>query len=434
MAHAKLRVGVAGLGTVGRGVVKLFADPNGRLNDKLHLVAVSARDRGRERGVGVAGYRWFDDAVEMAASPDIDVFVELIGGAEGAALRAVETALSRGAHVVTANKALIATHGAALAQIAERTGAALLFEAAVGGGVPMVKALRESLSGCRASAVSGILNGTCNYILTEMEGAGRSFADVLAEAQRLGYAEADPTMDIGGFDAAHKLAILSAIAFGARPDLEHVRIEGVEKVSLTDIRMAGKLGYRIKLIAKGALTSAGVEMHVRPALLGFQHPLAGIGGSLNALVADAEPVGQLTFIGRGAGEGPTAASVASDLIDIGNARFGPAFGLPVSQLASAPRAAPGERGRFYMRLLVQDRSGVVAAVSQRLAAEEISIQSLLQMPLHDGPETPIVLATHACPRARVEAAALEIARLDVAASAPVIMPIEDIGLDLITAR
>jgi len=398
--HGKLRVGVAGLGTVGRGVVKLFADPNGRLNEHLHLTAVSARDRARDRGVGVAGYRWFDDAVELAGDPDVDVFVELIGGADGPAKHAVETALARGAHVVTANKALIAVHGAALAGIAERTGAALLFEAAVGGGVPMVKALRESLSGCRANALSGILNGTCNYILTEMESSGRAFADVLAEAQRLGYAEVDPAMDIGGFDAAHKLAILSAIAFGARPDLDHVRVEGIEKVSLTDIRMAGKLGYRVKLIAKGALTAAGVEMHVRPALLGFAHPLANISGSLNALVADAEPVGQLTFIGRGAGEGPTAASVASDLIDIAQGRIGPSFGRPLAQLASAPRAAPGERGRFYLRLLVQDRSGVVAAVSQRLAAEEISIQSLLQMPLHDGPETPIVLATHACPRAR----------------------------------
>ena len=422
---SRLRVGVAGLGTVGGGLLKLFADANARVNEKLTLVAVSARDRSRARGVDISAYRWFDDPVEMAAQPDIDVIVELIGGADGAARRTVETALARGAHVVTANKALVAVHGAALAEASEAGGGRLLFEAAVGGGVPMVKALKESLAGCRANAIAGILNGTCNYILTEMEASGRSFAEVLAEAQRLGYAEADPTMDVGGFDAAHKLAILSAIAFAARPDFEHVRIEGVERVSLTDIRLAGKLGYRIKLIAKGALTEGGVEMHVRPALLAFDHPLANIGGSLNALVADAEPAGRLTFIGRGAGEGPTAASVASDLIDLGEGRAGYAFGRPLAQLAAAPRASPAERGRYYLRLLVEDRPGVVAAVSDRLAHEEISIESFLQMPGHAGPTVPIVLTTQACARTAVEAAARAIEALDVTAEAPYLMPVEE---------
>ncbi len=421
---SKLRVGVAGLGTVGGGLLKLFADPHARVNEKLDIVAVSARDRSRGRGVDVSGYRWFDDPVELAAQPDIDVVVELIGGADGAARRTVETALNRGAHVVTANKALVAVHGSALAEMSEARGGRLLFEAAVGGGVPMVKALKESLAGCRASAVAGILNGTCNYILTEMEASGRSFAEVLAEAQRLGYAEADPTMDVGGFDAAHKLAILSAIAFASRPDFEHVRIEGIERVSLTDIRLAGKLGYRIKLIAKGALTESGVEMHVRPALLAFDHPLANIGGSLNALVADAEPAGRLTFIGRGAGEGPTAASVASDLIDLGEGRAGPAFGRPLAQLAAAPRASPAERGRYYVRMLVADRPGVVAAVSDRLAHEEISIESFLQMPGHAGPAVPIVLTTQVCARAAVETAAQAIEALDVTAEAPYVMPVE----------
>lgn len=424
---AKLRVGVAGLGTVGGGLLKLFADPTSRLNEKLALVAVSARERGRARGADIGGYRWFDDPADLAAQPDIDVVVELIGGAEGVARRTVEAALERGAHVVTANKALVAMRGAALAETAEASGAKLLFEAAVGGGVPMVKALKESLAGCRASAVAGILNGTCNYILTEMEASGRSFAEVLANAQRMGYAEADPTMDVGGFDAAHKLAILSAIAFGARPDFDHVRVEGIERVSLADIRLAGKLGYRIKLIAKGALTESGVEMHVRPALLAFDHPLANVGGSLNALVADAEPAGRLTFIGRGAGEGPTAASVASDLIDLAEGRAGHAFGRPLSQLAAAPRASPPERGRYYLRLLVADRPGVVAAISDRLAHEEISIESFLQMPGHEGPTVPIVLTTQACARADVETAAKAIAALDVAAEPPYVMPVEESG-------
>jgi homoserine dehydrogenase len=423
----KLRVGVAGLGTVGGGLLKLFADESGRLNEKLELVAVSARNRGRQRGVNIERYQWFDDPVELAANPDVDVLVELIGGSDGPAKRAVETALERGAHVVTANKALVAVHGTKLAEMSERTGGKLLFEAAVGGGVPMVKALKESLAGCRASAVAGILNGTCNYILTEMEQTGRSFEDVLADAQRLGYAEADPTTDVGGFDAAHKLTILSAIAFGSRPDYEHVRIEGIDRVSLTDIRLAGKLGYRIKLIAKGALEGGAVSMHVSRALLGFDHPLANVGGSLNALVADADPVGQLTFIGRGAGEGPTASSVASDLIDLAEGRGGHAFGRALAQLAAAPRAAPAEYGRFYMRLMVQDKPGVVAAVSDRLAHENISIESFLQMPGHEGPAVPIVLTTQSCARASLETAVAAIERLDVVAEPPYVMPIEESG-------
>jgi homoserine dehydrogenase len=422
---SRLRVGIAGLGTVGRGVAKLFADPRSRLNEKLELVAVSARDAGLERGVALSAYTWFDDPVALAG--DVDVFVELIGGADGVAKTAVETALARGAHVITANKALIAQHGAALAEAAEQTGAKLLFEAAVGGGVPMLKALKESVAGSRASSVSGILNGTCNYILTEMEASGRSFESVLSEAQKLGYAEADPTMDVGGFDAAHKLTILAAIAFGSRPDYDHVRIEGIERVSLIDIRLAGKLGYRIKLIAKGTLTEGAVEMHVRPALLALDHPLANVGGALNALVVDAEPSGQLTFIGRGAGEGPTAASVASDLIDLAEGRAGFAFGRPLARLAAAPRATPPERGRYYLRLRVADKPGVVAAISDRLAHEDISIESFLQMPAHDEPAVPIVLTTQTCARAKMEAAVAAIEALDVIAEPPFVMPVEHAG-------
>lgn len=421
---SKLRVGVAGLGTVGGGLLKLFADERSRLHEKMEVVAVSARDRGRSRVADVSAYRWFADPAEMAAQADIDVVVELIGGADGPAKAAVETALRRGAHVVTANKALVATHGVELAALAEASGAKLLFEAAVGGGVPMVKALKESVAGCRAGAVAGILNGTCNFILTEMESTGRSFDDVLKDAQKMGYAEADPTTDVGGFDAAHKLAILCAIAFGTRPDLAHVRIEGIERVTLTDIRLAGKLGFRIKLIARGASTDGGVEMHVRPALLAFDHPLANIGGSLNALVVDAEPVGQLTFIGRGAGEGPTASSVASDLMDLAEDRASFAFGKPLARLADAPRAAPPERGRYYLRFMVGDRPGVVAAISERLAHEEISIESFLQMPVHEGPAVPIVLTTQTCARAAVERAVKAIEALEVVVEPPYVMPVE----------
>lgn len=423
----KLRVGVAGIGTVGGGLIKLFGDEQSRLKQRMELVAVSARNRTRKRDFDISSYKWFDDPVELAASPDIDVFVELIGGSDGPAKRAVETALGRGAHVVTANKALLAVHGEALAALSEKTGGKLMFEAAVGGGVPMIKAMKESLAGCRVRSVSGILNGTCNYLLTEMEGSGRAFGDVLADAQRLGYAEADPTMDVGGFDAAHKLTILAAIAFGAKPDYEHVRIEGVDGVTLHDIRLGGKLGYRFKLIAKAELINGAVSMHVSPTLLAFDHPLANVGGSLNALVIDADPVGQLTFIGRGAGEGPTAASVASDLLDLADGRAGYAFGKPLSALAAAQRGAPPERGRFYMRLLVEDRPGVVAAVSDRLAHENVSIESFLQMPSYDAPVVPIVLTTQACARSALDRAAKAIESLDAVSEPPRVWPIEESG-------
>jgi homoserine dehydrogenase len=424
---AKLRVGIAGIGTVGGGLVKLFADAQSSLSQKLELVAVSAKNRTRKRDFDISRYEWFDDPVQLASDARIDVLVELIGGSDGPAKRAVEVALERGAHVVTANKALVAVHGAGLAALSEQTGARLLFEAAVGGGVPMIKAMKESLAGCRVHSVSGILNGTCNYLLTEMEASGRAFNDVLADAQRLGYAEADPTMDVGGFDAAHKLAILAAIAFGSRPDYEHVRIEGVDAVTLHDIRLGAKLGYRFKLIAKAEMINGAVSMHVSPSLLAFDHPLANVGGSLNALVIEADPVGQLTFIGRGAGEGPTAASVASDLLDLADGRVGYAFAKPLAALAQTARAQPPERGRFYMRLLVEDKPGVVAAVSDRLAHEDISIESFLQMPSYDAPVVPIVLTTQTCQRSALDRAAKAIESLGPVTEAPRVMPIEVTG-------
>jgi len=423
--HERLNVGVAGVGVVGAGLLRLFAEAGGRLSSALELTAISARNRSRRRAVDISAYRWFDDPCELAAQPDIDIFVELIGGSDGPAKRAVEIALERGAHVVTANKALIAIHGEKLAGLSEKHGGALLFEAAIGGGVPIVKAMKESLAGSRVRAIAGILNGTCNYLLTEMEASGRAYADVLADAQRLGYAESDPTMDVGGFDAAHKITLLAAIGFGAKPDFEHAIVEGVERVSLDDIRLAGKLGYRVKLIAHAERIDEAVSLHVRPALLAFDHPLAHVGGALNAVMVDAEPAGRLTFIGAGAGEGPTAAAVGADLIDIAAGRASPAFGRPLAMLASAARAAPPPRGRFYMRLLVADRPGVLAAVSDRLGRQSISIESFLQMPHPDSPQVPIVLTTQSCVRAELDEAARAINELDAVIETPLVMPIEE---------
>ncbi len=423
---APLRVGVAGLGTVGGGLLQLLAKRARRAGERgLEIKAISARSRSRPRPIDISGFAWVDDPCQIAADPNIDVLVELIGGSDGPAKRAVEIALDRGAHVVTANKALLAEHGLDLAHRAEKSGAHLLFEAAVGGGVPIVKALRESLAGADIQSVAGILNGTCNYLLTEMEASGRSFADVLADAQRLGYAEADPTMDVGGFDAGHKIALLAAIAFGAPPAFDQVMISGVDQVSLGDIRMAGKLGYRIKLLAKAERVGAAVRTHVEPTLLALDHPLAAIGGAFNAVVVDGEPCGRLTFIGRGAGAGPTATAVAADLIDLANDAARPPFGRAANGLESAQAAGRKEQGRFFVRLLVKDRPGVIAAVSERLGRHGVSIESFLQQPVHGEPAVPIVLTTQNCARLDLDAAVAEIAALDVAAEPPHVMPIEE---------
>ncbi len=299
------RVGVAGLGTVGGGLIKFLAEQPGfaPAGGKAVVTGVSARNRSRKRDFDISGFAWFDDPVALASSPDIDIFVELVGGSDGPAKAAVEAALNHGKPVVTANKALIAEHGKALAVLAEAKGVPLLFEAAVMGGVPAVKMVREALVGEALASIAGILNGTCNYILTEMEKTGRSFEDVLAEAQRLGYAESDPTTDIGGFDAAHKITILAALAFGCSPNYAGAEIEGIEQVELADIRLAHDLGYRIKLIASAETVDGGVSVRVHPALAPLDHPLAQANGALNALFIEGRRIGRIFVQGPGRGRG-----------------------------------------------------------------------------------------------------------------------------------
>jgi homoserine dehydrogenase len=420
-----LTIGVAGLGTVGGGLLQLLANKQALGSRALRVVAVSARNRTRKRDVDISAFDWMDDPCELAARADLDVFVELIGGSDGPAKRAVEIALKRGAFVVTANKALLAEHGAALSALVEAHGGALLYEAAVAGGVPIIKVVRESLAGVDVEAVSGILNGTCNYLLSEMESSGRSYEDVLGDAQCLGYAEADPTMDVGGFDAGHKIALLAALAFGQAPDFAAVEIEGVDQVTLLDIRMAGKLGYRIKLVAKAERIGEGVRAHVHPVLLAFDHPLAGVNGPLNAVVVDGDPVGRLTFIGRGAGAGPTASAVASDLADIANGCMRAPFGKPLDQLARHAAATRKDEGRYFVRLLVKDRPGVIAAVAEDLANAGVSIESFLQDPAAGAQAVPIVLTTQRCARTALDAAIGEIAKLDFSAAPPRVIRIEE---------
>jgi homoserine dehydrogenase len=394
------RIGVAGLGTVGGGLLKLIDERPGFApgGGEAVVTGVSARSRSRPRPVDISNMPWFDDPVALAASPDNDVFVELIGGSDGTAKVAVETALKAGKPVVTANKALIAEHGAELAALAEANDAPLLFEAAVMGGTPAVKMLREAMVGDEVEQVAGILNGTCNYILTEMEATGRPFADVLAEAQRLGYAEADPTMDIGGFDAAHKISILAALAFGCAPTYAAAEIEGVEAIEPIDIRMAKDLGYRIKLVASAVKSAEGVTVSVHPALAPLAHPLAQAGGPLNALFIEGRRIGRIFIQGPGAGSGPTAAAVAADIADVMTGARRPVFQAPAGQLKPfAPVDARRQIGRAYVRLLVRDEPGVIAAISETLAESGVSIDSFLQRPVEDAGGVPIVLTTHAAP-------------------------------------
>ncbi|MGZ3278539.1 MAG: homoserine dehydrogenase [Caulobacteraceae bacterium] len=399
-AHKTWRVGVAGLGTVGGGLIKFLAErpAYAPVGDFAQVTGVSARSRSRKRDFDISPFKWFDDPVALAASDDIDIFVELVGGSDGPAKAAVEAALKAGKPVVTANKALIAEHGRELAELAEANGVPLLFEAAVMGGTPAVKMVREALVGEHLDSVAGILNGTCNYILTEMEATGRSFADVLAEAQRLGYAEADPTMDIGGFDAAHKITILAALAFGGAPNYAGAEIEGIEQVELADIRLAHDLGYRIKLIASAEQIDGGVSVRVHPAMAPLNHPLAQASGALNALFIEGRRVGRIFVQGPGAGAGPTAAAVAADIADVMTGAQRPVFQAPAADLKVAPPVEGQQRQiRAYLRLLVKDEPGVIAAISETLAEEKVSIDSFLQKPVHDVGGTPIVLTTHATP-------------------------------------
>jgi homoserine dehydrogenase len=421
-----LSIGIAGLGTVGAGVLRLLAE-NGdivaaRAGRPVTVGAVSARTRGRDRGVPVEGLRWHDDPVALAADPGVDVVVELIGGSDGPARALVEAAIAAGKPVVTANKALLAVHGAAIAELAEARGAALAFEAAVAGGIPAIKGLREGLAANRLRRVAGILNGTCNYILTTMREQGREFGDVLAEAQALGYAEADPSFDIDGVDAAHKLAILAALAFGRPVDFGAVHVEGIREVTALDIALAGELGYRIKLLGIAARDEAGISARVHPCMVPVAAPIARVDGVFNAVVAEGDFVGRVMLEGRGAGAGPTASAVVADLIDIARGRHTPVWG---GALDAAP-ALPMERhrGAYYLRLMVLDRPGVIADVTGILRDQAISLESMLQRGRAPGEAVPVVLTTHDCEEAAMRAALARIAALDAVLEKPALIRIE----------
>ncbi len=424
-----LSIGIAGLGTVGGGVLTMLRQNAdliaARAGRPIAVTAVSARDRSRDRGVPLTGLRWYEDPVALASDPGVDVVVEVIGGSEGPAKALVEAAIAAGKPVVTANKALLAVHGAALAAAAEKGGVTLAFEAAVAGGIPVIKALREGLAGNRIKSVAGILNGTCNYILTVMRERGREFAEVLADAQKLGYAEADPAFDVDGIDAAHKLAILAALAFGRPVDFGSVYVEGIRRISALDIAFAGELGYRIKLLGLARQTEAGIETRVHPCMVPANAPIARVDGVFNAVVAEGDFVGRVMLEGRGAGAGPTASAVVADLVDIARGRATPVWGAASGALTAAP-SVPMEAhvGPFYLRLMVVDRPGVIADVSAVLRDAGISMESMLQRGRSPGEAVPVVLTTHETSEAAMRAAIARIAALGAVLEAPALIRIE----------
>lgn len=407
-----LHIALAGLGTVGVGVIQLLRENEELITKRagrpIKIISVSARERSKDRGVDLSSYRWVDDMSEMAAADDVDIVVELVGGSDGPALALARRALSSGKSLVTANKAMVAHHGFELAQLGEAAHCTMKYEAAVAGGIPIIKGLRDGASSNRIDRVYGILNGTCNYILSTMESEGSDFSDVLSAAQAKGYAEADPSFDIDGVDAAHKLAILASLCFGTQINFDAVETIGIRKLIASDIRQAAALGYNIRLLGLAETDDSDKEgalfQRVQPYLVKRDHPLAHVTGPTNAVVAEGNFSGRLLFQGAGAGDKPTASAVVADIIDIARGEIGPIFGMPVSQLRSSALAQSGGRvGKSYIRMIVADKPGVLAEITAAMRDANVSIESLIQQDAGqaDG-EALIAMVTHAGPESAID--------------------------------
>ncbi|MEM5501450.1 homoserine dehydrogenase [Ahrensia kielensis] len=431
-----LRVGIAGLGTVGASLVRVLNEKSELLISQcgrpITVTGVSARDKTRDRGIDISNLHWFDKAEDLAISDDVDVYVELIGGDEGPARASVLAALNAGKHVVTANKALLAKHGLELARAAEANGVVLNFEAAVAGGIPIVKTMRESISGNNTTRLYGIMNGTANYILTRMERDEISFEECLADAQRLGYAEADPTFDIEGNDTAHKLAILTSIAFGTEVAVDEIYLEGISNISLGDIQAARDLGYRIKLLGVAHKTDTGIEQRVHPTMVPLTSVIAQIDGVTNAVAVEADIVGSLLMSGPGAGGDATASAVMGDLADIAKSRPGhqqaPVFGRAVADLKPYQRAEiESHAGGYFVRMVVHDKSGAFAAIATDFAENNISLESIVQRdPAHSSaPDAKtVIIITHETTESAIRKAIKSITEEGYLVSTPQVIRIE----------
>jgi len=424
-----LRLGIAGLGTVGVGVVQILRKQaaliEARTGRAVVISAVSARSKSKDRGVNLSSYAWEDDPVSLAKRDDVDVFIELIGGDEGPAKDATEAALALGKDVITANKAMLAMHGQALALAAEEKGCVIKYEAAVAGGIPVVKALREGLAGNEITRVMGVMNGSCNYILTRMETSGLPYADIFAEADGLGYLEADPQLDVGGIDAAHKLAILSALAFGCQVNFAGIELEGISRVSIEDIRAAADMGYKIKLLGVAQMTGRGLEQRMQPCLVPDTSPLGQLQGGTNMLVLEGDAVGQIVLRGAGAGAGPTASAVLSDICDIARGYHGPVFGQPAKTLQAATPALSQRPAPYYLRMALTDKPGALAKVAAVLGDSGVSIDRMRQYG-HVNDHAPVLIVTHKTTRADIDHALAAFGATSVVSGDPVALRIEEV--------
>ena len=392
-----LRLGIAGLGTVGVGVIKIIQNKlsllEARTGKQILISAVTAKSKTKDRGIDLSSYQWERDPVSLANREDIDVFIELIGGHEGAAKEAVEIAISKGKDVVTANKALLAHHGHELALKAEENGSILRFEAAVAGGIPVIKSLTEGLASNSINRIMGVMNGTCNYILTRMESSGLSYEEVFSEANELGYLEADPNLDIGGIDAAHKLSILSSIAFGTEINFNGVELDGIDKITINDIHQAADMGFRIKLLGVSQMTSSGLEQRMSPCLVPTSSPLGQLEGGTNMIVIEGDQVGQIVLRGAGAGEGPTASAVVSDIADVARGISLATFGQPAKKLKRASSSKSQTPAPYYLRMLLHDEPGALAKTTKILSQFSVSIDRMRQYG-HEDENAPVLIVTH----------------------------------------
>lgn len=432
MSAAPLRIGLAGLGTVGIGVVKIVqrhADLiAARAGRPVVITAVSARDRTKNRDADLSGYAWETDPVALAQRPDVDVFVEVMGGHDGPAKAATEAAIAAGKDVVTANKALLAHHGQALALAAEAAGHVIRFEAAVAGGIPVIKALTEGLAGNKMRRVMGVMNGTCNYILTRMQSAGLPYETVFEEARQLGYLEADPNLDVGGIDAGHKLSLLASIAFGTQVAFDAVELEGIGNVSIDDIRLADEMGYRIKLLGVAQMTGRGLEQRMTPCLVPAASPLGQLHGGTNMVVLEGDSVGQIVLRGPGAGEGPTASAVMGDVIDLARGLRLPTFGQPTATLAAAVPARSANPTPWYLRMTLLDKPGALAKIATALGEAGVSIDQMRQINSHDAEDDDaiVLFVTHKAAPADIAHAMSSFAATGVLVGAPVAIRIEEV--------
>ena len=422
-----LRLGIAGLGTVGVGIVRIVQKHRdllaARAGRPIEIVAVSARSKTKNRDVDLSGYAWEDDPVDLATRADIDVFVEVMGGHEGPAKDATEAAIAAGKDVVTANKALLAIHGQALAETAEAAGQVIRFEAAVTGGIPVVKALTEGLAGNEITRVMGVMNGSCNYILTRMQDAGLSYDAVFDEANQLGYLEADPELDVGGIDAGHKLALLSSIAFGTQVDFDAVELEGIGSVTIEDINQAADMGYKIKLLGVAQLTGRGLEQRMSPCLVPDTSPLGQLEGGTNMVVLEGDAVAQIVLRGPGAGEGPTASAVMGDVMDVARGMRVSTFGQPANSLRKARAARAAVAAPYYLRMQLLDKPGALAKVAHALGEAGISIDRMRQYG-HDDTAAPVLIVTHKTTRTALDEALSAFQGTGVVSGDPVAIRIE----------